>query len=814
MAVFLSPGVFIEEVSTQAQVVEAVGTSTMAIVGFTKQGPVEDPQVVTSSNDFGRRFGGFTKPEESLVPHSVSAFFANGGSRAFIVRVVPTDAVAADSCIDEAVVGEALGAGDGSSPQTIAATMSNLPLRPGTVTVRWRNNPSGTVSGEDPAVVPAENGIVTNFTVTMLNSPMTNMTLVINWDTIGPTARTANIDGEGVGTLVSGTDAAEISSASLDRDTGVLSIVFVTAPLTDSIRVDYDFAGPEQSTVDDGAGAFSETTSGGTVITGTVDYDTGDVSVTWTGAADAPYDGDDVVVDYGQCLWNLDAANEGAWGNNLKLELAGNRNFFTYGTQATTGAGTYSKFDVTIFQTDEISGEDVVRETFEELVFDDVDDPLYFSAFLNDNSDFVVVEDLNSLTVPSTFAGVAVSGEVMGAGTGALLTFTGTLAGAPIVQTSLEITYTTGATNYTLAVDLNGNVSGTGLDTTETNLVDLTDGSFELNFLGGFAPDAATNITADYISEPETSTVTYEFINGSDGTLPLGTTDMTSPALEANLEGMYALNRVDEIFQLVIPDLAGDEVAAGQQLDFAESRNDVFVILNTPSGLEAQEAADWKRITFPRRSKKASVYWPWVTIADPLVENRTITVPNMPHIAGIYARVDSTRNVGKAPGGTVDGAIRGIIGLENSPGQVERDIVYPARINPLINTPQTGLAVWGVRSISPNNDIFRYVHAARLFMFVEKSIFNSTQGFLFENINTSLYTSIKATVDGFLMNLFNTNHFAGESPDQAFFSICDSTNNPPEVVNAGQIIVDVGIAPNRPGEFIRFRFAVKTLDAS
>jgi hypothetical protein len=82
---------------------------------------------------------------------------------------------------------------------------------------------------------------------------------------------------------------------------------------------------------------------------------------------------------------------------------------------------------------------------------------------------------------------------------------------------------------------------------------------------------------------------------------------------------------------------------------------------------------------------------------------------------------------------------------------------------------------------------------------------------VFESITGSLYTQIKTTVDGFLLNLYNTGHFAGSSPQQSFFVICDDSNNPPEVANAGQVVVDIGIAPNRPGEFIRFRFSQKTL---
>lgn len=152
-------------------------------------------------------------------------------------------------------------------------------------------------------------------------------------------------------------------------------------------------------------------------------------------------------------------------------------------------------------------------------------------------------------------------------------------------------------------------------------------------------------------------------------------------------------------------------------------------------------------------------------------------------------------------------------GLESNPDRGERDLVYPLRINPLINSTQTGLAVWGVRTLSPTNDVLRYVNAVRLFQFVEKSIFNSTFGFVFESITANLYAALKSVCDSFLNNLYNSGYFAGSSPTQAYFVICDETNNPPEVANAGQVIVDIGIAPNRPGEFIRFRFSQKTLTA-
>ena len=944
MAEFLSPGIFIEEVNTSGQVVEAVGTSTMALTGWTRRGPVDEARLVTSNDDFLRRFGEYTN--DSRVPISVQAFFANGGSRAYCVRVVPTDSVAGESCITQAVAGEALGVGDGTSPQTLTVTAANLPLFKGSVIAKWRGDPAGGTTGEAMTFTPAigEAVVGPHVSAALAAFPLTDAVVTLNWTesiqaielltvsggpivdtdtvTLGSVTYTFNtvlggansvligasdttaLDnlvaaitaGAGIGSLygtgtvvnpdaaaavatpgstvdvwallggtagnalattttggtmsygaavmsggtdndaktatitgvstVGGADAARISSASLDRDTGILTMTFVARTIgTDngpdalSMTVDYEAGGALLTVTDDGAGAFSATTVGGTVVTGTVDYATGDISITWTGVTDAPFLGNDVVFDYDYCQWELDADNVGAWSGRMTFRITGNENYYTSGDQSVAGAGEYSKFDLTVLLTSTITGENEVKETFEEVVFDDPDDPLFFPDLVNANSDFISVTDTGAQDVPSTMKGVDRTGEVLGTGDATpTLNFTGTLAWPSIVKTSLIITYTPVATGTrTLVADVNGNITGTGLDITKANTVNNSTGVFELNFLGGAdAPADTIDITAAYISSPALTSIDYVFTGGSDGTLSGGTFDRTqfsSPILQPGRRGMFALDRIDEVMQLIIPDFAGDTTVMGDQIDYAEGRLDIFNIFTTPQNFDAEEAKDFKTITFSRKTKYGAMYWPWVRVTDPTNAAKILTVPALGWVAGIYARTDQTRNVGKAPGGTIDGALRFLTGLESDPDKGERDTVYPVRINPLINTVQTGLAVWGVRTMSPTNDVLRYVNAVRLFQFVEKSIFNSTFGFVFESITSNLYSQIKTTVDGFLLNLYNTGHFAGSSPDQAFFVIVDQSNNPPEVINRGQVVVDIGIAPNRPGEFIRFRFSQKTLTA-
>lgn len=357
------------------------------------------------------------------------------------------------------------------------------------------------------------------------------------------------------------------------------------------------------------------------------------------------------------------------------------------------------------------------------------------------------------------------------------------------------------------------------------------------NFKTLLAPAGGSLVVASFWTEPEeavrdelfgdvnkryTDTATVpvlHYAGGSDGTFTSSTysrSQFTDPLLSANFRGLFALNKIDEVMQVIIPDFAGDVVVTGDLLDYAAARanqpsgGDRFIILTVPIGSDAQEAVDWFRFDLGRFSKFAALYWPHIRVADPLANGRPLTIPPLGHIAGVYARTDITRNVGKAPGGTVDGALNFLISLESEPTQGERDFVYPNKVNPLISSPQTGLAVWGVRTIAIESE-WRYINARRLFMFLEKSIYNATGWIVFENNGTQLWARIKGQLDGFMNNLFNEGLFFGNSPSAAFFVIVDESNNDADSINAGQVIIDVGAAPNRPAEFVRFRFSQKTI---
>jgi len=291
--------------------------------------------------------------------------------------------------------------------------------------------------------------------------------------------------------------------------------------------------------------------------------------------------------------------------------------------------------------------------------------------------------------------------------------------------------------------------------------------------------------------------------NLADGTEP---TDPTAINIE---DGLEALDVVNGMLMSMAPDF-WDEVdgaVAKVLIDDADRDMYRFAILNVPKGKTPQEAQTHMTTTINKNSKRYAMYYPNVKVLDPLTAQSIVFTP-VGHVGGCYARTDINRNVAKAPAGITDGALRSILKLERTLKKSERDSVYPYRVNPLVDEPQTGTAVWGCRtgSLDP---AWRYIQITRLFQFLEKSTFEATHWVCFENNNPSTRLRVKLQMEGFLLNLFNEGYFAGASPAEAFQVVCDKSNNPQTAIDAGLLYCDIAVSPEKPSEFVVFRFSQK-----
>jgi phage tail sheath protein FI len=218
--------------------------------------------------------------------------------------------------------------------------------------------------------------------------------------------------------------------------------------------------------------------------------------------------------------------------------------------------------------------------------------------------------------------------------------------------------------------------------------------------------------------------------------------------------------------------------------------------------MNAQQVKEWRVDKAGYDSKYASLYWPWIKIFDP-VRGQPVFVPPSGHMGGIWARTDDTRGVHKAPANEV---VRGAISLELQITKGEHDQLNPVGVNCIRSFPGRGIRVWGARTISSDPE-WRYLNVRRLFNFVEESVLEGTQWVVFEPNDQRLWDSVRRTISAFLRRVWRDGALFGATPQEAFFVKCDAENNTQDTIDVGQLIVDIGIAPVKPAEFVIFRIS-------
>jgi phage tail sheath protein FI len=275
--------------------------------------------------------------------------------------------------------------------------------------------------------------------------------------------------------------------------------------------------------------------------------------------------------------------------------------------------------------------------------------------------------------------------------------------------------------------------------------------------------------------------------------------------------GVGGLEAIEEITMVCVPDLMSAlqkgmineeqlRVVQGAVIAHCESMGDRVAILDAPPGLKPQDIKDWRVNVARYDSKYAALYYPWIKVNDPAT-NQIIEVPPSGHVAGIYARNDNTRGVHKAPANEV---VRGAIDVDFQVTKGEQDQLNPDGINCIRAFPGRGIRIWGARTLS-SDPSWRYINVRRLFNFVEKSVEGGTQWVVFEPNDMALWEKIKRNITAFLMIQWRAGALFGATPEQAFYVKCDSETNPPEIIDAGQVVTEIGIAPVKPAEFVIFR---------
>jgi len=281
--------------------------------------------------------------------------------------------------------------------------------------------------------------------------------------------------------------------------------------------------------------------------------------------------------------------------------------------------------------------------------------------------------------------------------------------------------------------------------------------------------------------------------------------------------GLRALEEIDEVAIIAAPgfhDAEAHDALIGQ----CERLGDRFAILDCPPQVEdlddLAEIAELDATGAPSGSGLrprsspggyGAFYFPWITARDPIDGSIKPTAPSG-YLAGVYARTDAGRGVHKAP---ANEPIQGALGLTYRVTHAEQGSLNSAGVNCLRSLPGAGIRVWGARTVAAAASEWRYVPVRRLFNMVRETIAIGTRWTVFEPNDATLWKAISRDVRAFLTGLWRDGALQGTTAEEAFFVKCDAETNPPDVIQAGQVVILVGIAPVRPAEFIVFRIGQK-----
>lgn len=299
-----------------------------------------------------------------------------------------------------------------------------------------------------------------------------------------------------------------------------------------------------------------------------------------------------------------------------------------------------------------------------------------------------------------------------------------------------------------------------------------------------------------------------QLAGGNDGLASLAASDLYGN--EAAQTGLYAFDTIDGINIVAIPDApvgAGEEVYKSiitQGLMYCKNRQDCFFVADPPPTINTATAMKaFKDFSSPY----GALYFPWVYISDPLNGGQKKLVPPSGVVAGTYAYTDTNRGVHKAPAGITDGYLDSVTGVATVVTKAEQELLNPVGINVIRSFP-TGICIWGARTLSADAE-WNYINVRRLITYIERSLYKGTQWVVFEPNDQNLWGNVKRNITAFLTKVWRDGALFGSTPDEAFFVKVDAENNPPELRDLGQLIIDVGVAPVKPAEFVIIRIGQK-----
>jgi len=234
----------------------------------------------------------------------------------------------------------------------------------------------------------------------------------------------------------------------------------------------------------------------------------------------------------------------------------------------------------------------------------------------------------------------------------------------------------------------------------------------------------------------------------------------------------------------------------------AEARGNSFVIIDPTTSTDVTTIGAGT-VGGYTSSSYGAIYYPMLKMVDPTKSGPGAIRNTYPGgaVAGVYVRTDFTRSVAKSPAG-YSAEVRNALGLTANFTSAESATLYDGYgINLFKAVPGAGIVVNGARTldkVTPG----KYITIRRSLNYLKQSLKDATSFAIFEPNDDRLWTRLNMTASAVLSEFWRSGGLKGANASEAFYVICDETNNTPTTVNNGEVRMEVGVALQYPAEFI------------
>lgn len=230
----------------------------------------------------------------------------------------------------------------------------------------------------------------------------------------------------------------------------------------------------------------------------------------------------------------------------------------------------------------------------------------------------------------------------------------------------------------------------------------------------------------------------------------------------------------------------------------AELTQSFVALLDVPPGLHHRRILRWRE-SF--RSAYAAAYHPWLRVSRP--DDRRgglVRVNPAAFAAGIIAQREIAAGV---PHGPANVLVAGAVDVDDAVSPARHDELHPAGVNVFLRE-RDGIRLTAARTLS-RDPSYRQLSVRRLVTMLRRTLDQQMAWAVFEPNSASLRADVRHMLRAYLRQLYRADAFRGATEDEAFFVRCDEELNPAPVVDAGQLVVEVGVAPAEPLEFLVLR---------